>query len=262
MSITTIHMKGNGMNTEQKCLVFDIETAPVLAYVWELKDQNIATNQIKQDWYVLAWSAKWLGDPASKILYRDQRHAKNIEDDKAILQDLWKLLDEADIVITQNGQNFDSRKLNARFIMQGMNPPSPYKHLDTYQIVRRVAGFTSNKLEYLTDKLCTKYKKITHGKFPGMTLWKECLKGNKAAWDEMKRYNIHDVLSTEELYTKIRAWAPQSMPDVHVTQKPGIKCRVCGERIIKAGIYVKKIGRYQRYHCRGCGAWSIGERVK
>jgi uncharacterized protein YprB with RNaseH-like and TPR domain len=72
---------------------------------------NVAVNQIHKDWYVIAWSAKWYGDPASKTLYRDQRNAKNIENDKEILKDLWKLLDEADIVITQNGKNFDSPKI-------------------------------------------------------------------------------------------------------------------------------------------------------
>lgn len=92
----------------------------MLAYVWALKDQNIALNQLEADWYVIAWSAKWLGDPPSKIIYYDQRHAKNIEDDRAILRPLWKLLDEADIVITQNGKRFDSPRLNARFITHGM----------------------------------------------------------------------------------------------------------------------------------------------
>ena len=119
-------------------------------------------------------------------MYRDQRNAKDILDDKAILKPLWKLLDEADIVITQNGKNFDSPKLNARFIMHGWAPPSPYKHLDTYQIVRQAAKFTSNKLEYLTEKLCTKYKKLEHAKYPGMVLWTECLAGNRAAWNEMR----------------------------------------------------------------------------
>jgi DNA polymerase elongation subunit (family B) len=232
---------------QPKVLIFDIETAPMVAYVWGLRDQNISLNQIRNDWYVLAWSAKWLGDPPSKVMYKDQRHAKHIENDKQILIPLWKLLDEADIVVTQNGKNFDGPKLNARFITHGMNPPSPYKHLDTYQIVRRVAKFTSNKLEYLTDKLCTKYKKLSHSEFPGMSLWTECLKGNKKAWEAMKKYNIHDVLSTEEFYTKIRAWAPGSTGSVYIDNQ---KCSVCGRpEVIKSGI---RLG-FQRYRCMSCG---------
>jgi len=44
------------MSKKPKILLFDIETAPILAYTWDIWDQNIALNQIKQDWFVLSWS--------------------------------------------------------------------------------------------------------------------------------------------------------------------------------------------------------------
>lgn len=245
-----------------KVLVFDIELSPMLAYVWDRRDVNISLNHIRDDWFVIAWAAKWLDEPASSVIYRDQRNAKPIGNDKDILVPLWKLLDEADIVITQNGKNFDSPKLNARFIMHGMKPPSPYKHLDTYQIVRRVAKFTSNKLEYLTDKLCTKYKKLSHKKFPGMSLWSECLAGNKAAWDEMKRYNIHDVLSTEEFYNKIKPWTPSGMTKVYKVTNFHEDCGVCGGRLKKSGTAYYSRGAIQRYACTSCGTWSQGEVIR
>jgi DNA polymerase elongation subunit (family B) len=242
-----------------KVLVFDIETSPLIAYVWALKDQNITTGQIIDDWSVLAWGAKWLGDPASKVMYMDQRNKKDMRDDRDIVKAIWKLLDEADIVITQNGKNFDSPRLNARFIEHGLPPPSPYRHLDTYLIARNAADFTSKKLEYLTAKLCKKYKKLTHSKYPGWSLWVECLKNNLSAWNEMKKYNIHDVLSTEELYLKLRAWAPANAP------KPfeGHECSICGEfgTLVKYGIRYTGRVRYQRLMCTGCGAWSK-EKVK
>lgn len=245
-----------------KVLVFDIETAPMLAYIWARYDQNIGTNQIKTDWYVIAWAAKWLNDPESKVIYRDQKNAKNIEDDSRILKPLWNLLNEADIVITQNGKNFDDKKLNARFILNDMKPPSPYRHWDTYQVIRRVAKFTSNSLEYLTDKLCVKYKKSIHKEFPGMELWKQCLAGNNKAWEEMRRYNIHDVLSTEELYLKVRAWAPETAPAIHHVDKIGIKCKTCGKNDLrKHGFRFTRTGRRQRYLCYSCGSHATGEKV-
>jgi DNA polymerase elongation subunit (family B) len=249
------NLGGETMNTELKVLVLDIETAPILAYVWGLHEQEVGLNQIKSDWYVMAWGAKWLKSP--EILYRDQRNKKDPSNDKAILTELWALLDQADIVITQNGEKFDGPKLNARFMLNGMNPPSPYRHLDTYKIVKQVAQFTSNKLEYLTDKLCLKHKKITHGQFPGMVLWKECMKNNIKAWDEMKRYNIEDVLSTEELYTKIRPWTPETMPNVHPVDKTKSKCRVCGSSdVVRNGYRFSNHVKFARILCRACGAWS------
>ena len=240
-----------------KILVFDIELAPITAYVWGRRDVNIALNQIKKEWSVIAWAAKWLGE--SKVWYEDQRRARDIGDDKKILQKMWSLLNEADIVITQNGQSFDSRKLNARFIMNGMKPPSPYKHLDTYRIIRRVADFTSHKLEYLTDKLCTKYKKLAHANFPGMQLWTECLNGNMKAWDEMKRYNIHDVLSTEELYNKIKAWTPAAQA-IYFDRGA---CEVCHSRkLMSHGIRCFRVGKFRFYRCNDCAHVQKGGKVK
>ncbi len=243
---------------KQKVLCFDVETAPITAYVWGLRDQNIALNQIKADWYVLAWAAKWLGD--KKMRYMDLRDAKDRTDDRLILRELWHLLDEADIVITQNGTKFDSRKLNARFILHGMPPPSPYRHLDTYQILSRVADFTSDKLEYYTDKICTKYKKLTHGKFPGMTLWNECLKGNPKAWKEMERYNRHDVLATEELYMKVRAWTPQTAPSIFPSKLPS-HCGACGSKRLRLnGHQYTKFARFQQLRCLNCQACVRGSK--
>lgn len=237
---------------QPKILCFDIETSPILAYVWDLKDQNVSLGQIKEDWQVIAWAAKWLGDPASKIMYEDQRHNKILRD-RALLTHIWKLLNEADIVITQNGKNFDSKKLNARFMIHGMPPTSPYTHLDTYQIVKRAAKFTSHKLEYLTDKLNTKYKKLSHKEFPGFTLWAECLKGNQRAWRAMERYNKHDVLSTEELYLNLQGWTVPSAPRISLE---AAKCGRCqGTKFHRRGAGMNKQGPYQKLQCQGCGGW-------
>lgn len=185
-----------------RVLIFDVETAPILGSVWGLFDQTIAINQIEKDWHLLSFSAKWLGDPDHKVIYFDQRNAKNVENDKKLLLKLWKLLDECDIVITQNGKKFDQKKVNARFIAHGFQPPSSYKHIDVLQIARRHFGFTSHKLEYMTSKLCTKHKKLTKRKYSGFELWKQCLAGNLDAWLEMEKYNKLDVLSLEELLIK------------------------------------------------------------
>jgi len=229
-----------------------------LVYIWQLKEQYVGLDQVIKDWEIIAWSAKWLDEPASKIMYCDVRNKK----EKAILQPLWRLLDDADIVITQNGQSFDGPKLNARFIQLGFGCPSPYQHLDTYRIAKRVFEFTSNKLEYLTDKLCVKYKKLKHKKFGGLSLWKECLKGNVQAWKEMKKYNIHDVLSTEEMYNKLKAWAPETMPKPYQERDNKKICGVCGGGLKSWGIRHTNLSSYRRLRCQSCGAFFKGEKVK
>lgn len=234
-----------------KVLFVDIETAPILGYVWSIWEQNVGLNQIKSDWHILSWSAKWMGD--SKIQYMDQRSAKNIEDDSRILKGIWSLLDEADVIVTQNGKSFDQKKLNARFILNGMKPPSSFKHIDTKLIAKRHFAFTSNKLEYLTDKLCTKYKKLAHKKFPGFELWKECLAGNDEAWKEMEKYNKHDVLSLEELYSKLAPWDNTINFNLYRDGEENV-CSCGSKNFVKNGFYYTNVGKFQRYLCNDCGS--------
>lgn len=239
--------------TGPKVLLLDIETAPILGYVWQLWDQNVALNQIHTDWYILSWSAKWLGDPPDKVMYMDQRNIKNLEDDSKLLTKVWCLLDDADVVITQNGKKFDIKKLNARFILNGMQPPSSFKQIDTLVIAKKHFGFTSNKLEYMSNKLCTKYKKLKHAKFSGFELWRECLAHNKQAWKEMEKYNKYDVLALEELYNKMIPW--DSSVNFNVYHDSEVNVCKCGSTDFrKRGYYYTNVARYQRYKCNNCGA--------
>jgi hypothetical protein len=234
-------------------LVYDIETAPILSYHWRLYDENISLDQIEADWFVLSWSAKWLRDPPSKVMYQDQSTAKKLNDDKGILEDLHTLIDQADVVITQNGIKFDQKKLNARFVINGMKPPSTVKHVDTCAIAKKVFGFTSNKLEYMTEKLCKKYKKLKHKKFPGFSLWKECLKGNKAAWAEMKKYNVHDVLALEELYLILMPYDNSVNYDLYSSREE-YQCQCGSEEFKRNGYYYTPTATVIRWRCTNCGA--------
>ena len=236
-----------------KILVFDIETAPILGNVWSLWENNVALNQIEKDWHVLSWSAKWLDDPANKIMYKDQRNEKSVENDGKLLKGIWELLDEADIVITQNGKSFDQKKLNARFILNGMQPPSSYKHIDTKIIASKHFAFTSNKLEYMTEKLCTKFKKLKHKKFPGHELWTEVIRGNLEAWKEMELYNKHDVLATEELYHILIPWDNSINFNLYRDGVDNV-CKCGSKTFTKNGFYYTSVGKFQRNRCVDCGA--------
>lgn len=237
------------MKTHNKVLIFDIETMPILANVWDIWQQNVPLNQIFKDWSVLSWSAKWYGE--KEIMYADTRANRDLRDDRQILKGIWKLLDEADVVITQNGISFDTKKLNARFIIHGMKPPSPYRHIDTKRLAKKHFAFTSNRLEYMTDKLCAKYKKSKHRKYPGFELWKACEAGDLKAFKEMEAYNKMDVLSLEELYTKLQPW--DNTVNFMSTERT-FKCN-CGSRHFQSkGYRVTQAGRYKRYICQKCGA--------
>ncbi|MHA6907390.1 ribonuclease H-like domain-containing protein [Ralstonia pseudosolanacearum] len=246
--------------TKARTLLLDIETAPILANVWRTWKENVGMDQIRADWYILSFSAKWLG--AKRVMYFDQSKAKDIEDDTFLMRKLHELLNEADIVVAHNGRRFDLKKINARLIVKGFPPPSPYVIVDTLEIAKRHFAFTSNRLAYLTDTLCTE-KKLAHAKFPGFMLWKECLAGNKEAWREMRTYNIQDVVSLEELYLKLRPWA-EGHPNVANFDEPEHPaCPKCGsENVIQKGHRHTQVGRYVRYRCNDCGGWARGRVIQ
>jgi hypothetical protein len=244
--------------TGPKILIFDIETSPMELYGYGLFDQNFGLSQIKEDWYVLSWAAKWFGSPEDQVMYADTRSEEQLSNDYGIISQIWQLLDEADIVVTQNGIRFDVKKLNAKFIQHGFPPPSPYRHIDTFRIGKRHFGFTSHKLEYMTNLLCKKYKKLTHSKFAGFELWKECLKRNPEAWTEMEKYNRYDVLSLEELWTILRPFDKTINFNVYFDSISPI-C-FCGSKDIPwSGYDFTNSAKRDRYTCGTCGQHFFGK---
>src|SRR5579885_983063 len=185
------------MNKKPRILTLDIETAPLKSYHWGLWDQNIGIEQIDVDWSILAYGAKWLDKP--KFIYRDTggRGESKTRDDAALLDEIALLLDEADLVVAQNGKKFDIKKINTRLIQANIPPYSPIRVIDTQEVAKKHFGFPSNKLAY-TSKILTDTPKDDHRKFPGFELWRECLADNPKAWKEMKKYNKRDVIATEK----------------------------------------------------------------
>jgi hypothetical protein len=238
-------------------LTLDIETAPLEAYTWGLWDQNVGLDQIKTEWSILSYCAKWLNN--KKLIYRDTggKGVKRVRDDAGILDDIWHLLDNADIVVAQNGNRFDIRKINARLLMHGYGPYSPIRTIDTLTVAKKYFGFSSNKLAWMSKHL-TDTPKSDHRDFPGFELWVECLKDNPKAWEEMKTYNQIDTVACEQLYLKLRPWItnhPNLGAYSDADGKPA--CPKCGSADIqKRGFSTTQNGKYQRFQCQGCGGWS------
>src|SRR5712664_1179773 len=191
--------------TSAKILFLDIETAPSLGWVWGKWQQNVI--DFKKDWYMLSFAYKWANEDQIHVkgLIDYPGYKRHTENDKALAKDLWKLLDEADIIIAQNGDAFDIPKINTRFLIHGLQPPSPYKTVDTLKIARKAFAFDSNKLDDIGHYLKIG-RKLPH---TGFHLWKGCMSGDPESWKTMKEYNAHDIDLLEQLYYKVRAWDKQ-----------------------------------------------------
>lgn len=240
------------MQGKPKILLFDLECAPKVAYVWQFFKVFVQPDMVVQDGYLMTAAWKWLDSNEIACVSMEDTP----EDDYEVTKVVATLLDQADIVIAHNAKKFDVPLINARCIIHGIKPPSPYKIIDTLEVARKKFRFDSNKLEYLAMLLgCT--PKGGHKKFPGFSLWKECMAGNPEAWREMVEYNINDVATLEEIYIKMRPWMDQHP---NVAAMIGAEDHVCpkcgGKHLQKRGVYVSAVNKYQRYQCVDCGGWS------
>ena len=165
---------------QPKILIFDIETSPMLAYVWGRFKQFVSLDQTVSEWFIISWSAKWLNNPNVMCDVLTSEEASN-EDDSRITRSMWYLFNEADIVLAHNGSRFDVPRLNSRFLLNGLMPPNPYRQIDTLQVARKEFGFSSNKLDALAGYLGIEHKSDTN-----FNLWKRCLAGEQEALEDRK----------------------------------------------------------------------------
>ncbi len=237
-----------------RILLFDIETSPSKAFIWELYNEVTSMEMVDKEWYTLCWSAKWLGEkkvmcsalPDFKLYNTDKT------DDSLVMEELWKLLDQADIVIAHNAVKFDVRKVNARFIMNGFTPPSPYKILDTLKVARRYFSFMSNRLGDLGKFLKVGGKMDTGG----FKLWKGCLDGDKKCWSKMVKYCKADVVLLEKIYEKMRPYI-KIHPSKAIHNRKELACPKCGStKTEKRGTRVVTAGLNQEFCCKDCGGWA------
>lgn len=234
-----------GMSRAPKVLTLDIETSPALAYVWGLYDQNVSVSQIVAPSRMLCFAGKWLGDKSTTFAseYHDGK--------KAMVQTAWDMLNDADICVGYNHVKFDIPHINREFMLAGLVPPSPVQHIDLLQVMRRNFKMMSNKLGYVTNAVGLDTKLDTGGQ----TLWNDVMANDPKAWDKFRKYNIQDVVITEQLFELLAPW----IKGVHAglfTGDPSC-CYSCGSiNLVAHGVTRSKNAAWPLTQCADCGAWN------
>jgi hypothetical protein len=236
-----------------KILIFDLETSPNLSWTWRTWKENIAYDQILQDWFILTFSAKWLWE--EKIMSERLTPEEVLaEDDSRIVKLLWELVNEADIIVAHNAINFDQKRMNTRFLLNGLGIPKPYQVVDTLVHARKHLAFVSNRLDAL-GQILNVGKKVDTG---GFLLWKQCMKGDEEALKKMELYNIGDVKLLEDVYTLLMSYI-KPHPNIGLLQPNNGKlvCATCGsDDLHEHGEYVTTASVFQAYKCGNCGSLS------
>ncbi len=223
---------------------------------WQLFDTNAVW--VERDTHLMSFSVKWAGQSRCKTyaLPDYSGYKRDRYNDAALVRDLWKIMEEADIIVAHNGDAFDIKKANARFAVHGLKPPALSKSIDTLKLARRTFKFDSNKLDNIGRYLGVG-RKLNH---TGAKLWRDCLAGDMKAWRLMKRYNAVDVELLQAVYLKLRPWGAHPNLNLYTG---GDGCPTCqSSNIVMRGMnYGKSVVR-QRMLCKDCGASFSGNIVK
>lgn len=228
--------------TDLKIGFWDTEWSPALTYTWSNRPKYIPNEMHLEDARMLCYGIRFNGKKSVKVV--DERGGQ-VE----MLKELRDDLDKVDMLVSYNGQSFDTPKTNALFMRHGIAPPSPYREIDLYRQIRRVASFYSHKLDFVSERILDQ-KKVETG---GFQLWIDVMSGDEKAWRKFHRYQRQDVNLLVDLFERVKPWL--KLP--HPVEEGEGRCRNCGSfDLQKRGFTPTLSGRYQRYQCQDCGKWQ------
>lgn len=246
-ALKTIELKAR--NT--RILTLDIESKPLLGYVWGLWDQNIGLSQIVEHGGMICFAAKWAGSEETEF-YSEYEHGY-----ETMVRAAHRLLSEADVVVTYNGDRYDIKKLNNAFMLMGMAPPRPFKSIDLIKTNKNRFDLPSRKLDYLVRQT-GQGEKLKH---QGFDLWVDCMAGDADAWATMEAYNRQDVVVTEKAYLSLLPWITNA-PHYGMFTADGHSCPYCGGTDLSdSGTTNTNVQAYPLFECVNCGGWSRGTKA-
>jgi len=235
-----------------KVLFYDIETAPNLSYVWGHYQQDVIAHE--REWYMLCFAWRWGHQKrvnACALPDFEKTYAEDPENDYHVVKKLHELFDEADVLVAHNGDAFDYKKANARFVKHGLGPTSPVNSVDTLKVARKYFKFTTNHLNSLGKFLDIGVKTDTGG----FKTWAGCMRGDPAAWKIMVKYNKQDIHLLYDVYMALRPWMTNHPNSNMYTKIDG--CPTCGSsNVMRRGYKVTKTMRYVQIQCQTCSSYS------
>lgn len=237
-----------------KIFIGDVETSASIVYSFSRFKAFIKPDQVIQEPYMLTWAGKFVGNPniiSYKLPDFEEQFESDFTNDKLLIEALWKILDECDIFVAHNAR-FDQGWFNQRCLYWNINPPSPYKVIDTLRELKQICALPSNSLASAANYFELPNRKLDNA---GWSLWQRCMEGDPEAFIEMETYNIGDITTLEDLYLKIRPFM-KNHPNVALYQETDASCCVaCGSNKLtklENKYSYTQLSKFEIYRCE-CG---------
>lgn len=226
-----------------KVILWDIETTPLVVRTWGLWGHNVSPDEIISDRRILAIAWKELG--------KERVHGAVVGSDMSELEVVAAFrnaIEDADVLVGHNSDKFDMRHLTAKLIEYGLDPLPKINTVDTLKEVRKIAKFSSNRLNFLGKKLIGQQKLET-----GRQLWVDCMAGDEKALRRMLRYCKNDVVLLEAVYMRLR---PYMRSHPNLADFDSLNCPMCNSKSITLNKeYRTKAGLLRNHmRCNDCRA--------
>jgi DNA polymerase elongation subunit (family B) len=237
------------MMDAKKILFYDIETSPMQVWTFRIGNKvSIPHSAIvqgsKTDIICVAW--KWAHEKETHSL--DWGWDK--QSSKAMISAFDKVINEADIVIGHNADQFDWRHLNTQRMLNGL-PAINWgtKSEDTLKQIRRHFYLPSYKLDYVADLLGVGNKSpMTFSDWVDISTKKD-----KSKLDKMIKYCKKDVQLLQKVYNVIKPYVRPKMRASDVLHS----CTVCGSTDLKKnGTNTYNGKTRQSFICRSHGGYA------
>lgn len=233
------------MDSNGKVMVYDIETSQVTVKLWSTGKQYVNHSALVDgpEGHTRIISIAW------KYVGEDKVHALTWDDgcDKEMMQEFMAYYNRCDMVIGQNNNSFDNKLVATRAAYHGLFLNRFVKSFDIYRKVKQVFRLQSYSMAHMAKFFGLTLKQSHEGIF----MWKMIQEGTDAQKAEylqkMVDYNVGDIVTTEEMYMKLRPYLSTVTHAGVATGEPRWTCPVTGSRNIELyNTLITEAGSVQR----------------
>lgn len=236
-----------------KILFFDLESSPLLAYIWQPGQQYVGYKQLKYGhsrWGIICITYCWDDDKPAQCIdwgYEEQDTGK-------VVEEFDKIAAQADLVVGKNSDNFDIKMINSARMFAGL-PGLPAWALasdDLQKQMKKYFRMPSQSLDYYSKELGLDGK-IKMEMQDWIDICEKTANGKKKL-AKMIKYGKKDVIDTRTLWRTLSQHFDSKFNNARFNDL-GLACKHadCGSTNIGPDGSCTSGGvKYKKYKCKDC----------
>lgn len=198
---------------------------------------------------VLVFAYKRNNEKVRSLTILDYKKRKRLpyeQADKYLLEDIYTILSEADIVVGHYSKRFDYPFIQTRLAIHNMPLlPRTINHIDTWRIAKDNLKVRSRRMDAIAEYLGLVERKAS----VPFSVWRASKAHDPKAIQFLERYCRQDVEVLNGVFERLKPII--RLPAVHDSGCPN-----CGSaHAEKRGTVTNQVATYQRFRCKDCGTW-------